>query len=52
MTTEEIMRIVKALEIQARADGCQGCAFLDKEDWEMPCAECRRCCKDYWRAKE
>ena len=31
------------------ADGCQGCAFSDVEEWEMPCAKCRRACKDYWR---
>lgn len=31
------------------ADGCQGCAFYEKEEWEMPCRKCRRNCKDYWR---
>ena len=31
------------------ADGCSGCAFTDAEEWEMPCAKCRRACKDYWR---
>ena len=31
------------------ADGCQGCAFYDKEEWEMPCSKCKRNCKDYWR---
>ena len=34
------------------ADGCQGCAFYDKEEWEMPCRKCKRNCKDYWRKKE
>lgn len=29
--------------------GCEGCAFWDKETWEMPCKECKRNCKDYWR---
>ena len=32
-----------------QADGCQGCAFESTEEWEMPCAKCRRACKDYWR---
>lgn len=32
-------------------DGCQGCAFADVEEWEMPCAKCTWNCKDYWRAK-
>lgn len=32
------------------ADGCQGCAFTDTEEWEMPCVKCKRACKDYWRA--
>ena len=34
-----------------QADGCQGCEFESTEEWEMPCAKCRRACKDYWRAK-
>ena len=31
--------------------GCIGCAFEDVEEWEMPCAKCKRGCKDYWRKK-
>ena len=31
------------------ADGCVGCAFASVEEWEMPCAKCRRNAKDYWR---
>jgi hypothetical protein len=34
------------------ADGCVGCAFEDKEEWELPCTICSRNCEDYWRAKE
>ena len=34
------------------ADGCSGCAFYDKEEWEMPCRKCKRNCKDYWRRPE
>lgn len=33
------------------ADGCEGCAFDTVNEWEMPCAKCKRNCKDYWRAK-
>lgn len=36
---------------QARAGGCTGCAFEDREEWDMPCSRCNRNCKDYWRAK-
>lgn len=34
--------------------GCEGCAFIDTEEWEMPCAKCKRGQKDYYRrpAKE
>ena len=31
--------------------GCNGCAFEDVEEWEMPCSKCKRGCKDYWRKK-
>ena len=34
------------------ADGCSGCAFEDKEEWELPCTICSRNCEDYWRAKD
>ena len=33
------------------ADGCIGCAFEGVEEWELPCAKCKRNSKDYWRAK-
>lgn len=39
---------IKELERQ-EADGCTGCAFGSVEEWEMPCAKCKRGCKDYWR---
>ena len=43
-------KAIEALEKQD-ADGCTGCVFIDTEEWEMPCAKCKRGCKDYWRAK-
>lgn len=33
-------------------EGCEGCTFIDTEEWEMPCLKCKRNCKDYWRAKQ
>lgn len=47
---EALGNAIKILEIQ-RADGCTGCAFVNVEEWEMPCAKCKRGCKDYWRVK-
>ena len=38
--------------MKLNADGCVGCAFEHVEEWEMPCAKCKRNCKDYWRAKK
>ena len=48
---DALARVISAME-QQEADGCQGCAFTDVEEWEMPCAKCRRACKDYWRPKK
>lgn len=43
--------ILEEAQKKQEADGCSGCAFYDKEEWEMPCVKCKRNCKDYWRAK-
>jgi len=55
MTNGEIYDVIKyvydELKIKDSADGCVGCAFNDTEEWEMPCAKCKRNMKDYWRAK-
>lgn len=40
-----------AFAMKENADGCFGCAFEDVNEWEMPCAKCKRNSKDYWRAK-
>ena len=48
--SEALKAAVSAME-REEADGCEGCAFTDVEEWEMPCRKCRRACKDYWRAK-
>lgn len=43
--------IEKTIKPLINADGCEDCAFISAEEWEMPCAKCKRNCKDYWRAK-
>ena len=52
MTEKEIVQILEAILERNKADGCVGCAFWNKESWDMPCKECKRNCKDYWRAKD
>ncbi len=46
---EALSNAIKFLERQL-ADGCEGCTYTAKQDWEMPCVKCKRGCKDYWRA--
>lgn len=38
--------------VQNEADGCVGCAFEDREEWEMPCKECKNSKRNYWRARK
>lgn len=55
VSDEEFDNALKAVIAEfekQEADGCQGCAFTDVEEWEMPCRKCRRACKDYWRPKK
>ena len=46
--SNDLKEIKENIEIQ-EADGCEGCAFMSVEEWEMPCCKCKRSCKDYWR---
>jgi hypothetical protein len=46
---EKAEDLLAEAEKREEADGCQGCEFTDVEEWEMPCAKCKRACKDYWR---
>ena len=48
----ELINLVKAWIEKQDADGCTGCAFYDRDEWEMPCVKCKRNCKDYWRRAE
>lgn len=49
MNKEEFIEIIKAVIERAETDGCTGCAFRDRDEWEKPCVSCRRNCRDYWR---
>lgn len=44
-TIDEVIKIFE----RVNADGCVGCAYEAIEEWELPCAKCKRKCKDYWR---
>ncbi len=46
---EELIKLVQAWIDRQEADGCDGCMYQNKAEWEMPCKQCRRGCKDYWR---
>lgn len=50
MIVEVDRRTLDIIIEQCNADGCDGCAFADIEEWEEPCRRCARNCKDYWRA--
>ena len=52
MTTKEIIQVLEAIIGREKADGCVGCAFRGRDEWEMPCSRCKRNCNDYWRAAE
>ena len=41
-----------AFRMKGNADGCVGCSFESVEEWEMPCKNCSRGNKDYWRSKK
>ena len=52
MTKTDIMQVLEAIIERDKADGCHGCAFESTEPWDMPCRECRRNQRDYWRMAE
>ena len=53
VTSEDSEALKAAISAMERedADGCEGCAFTEVEEWEMPCRKCKRACKDYWRKR-
>ena len=48
----ELINLVQAWIDRQEADGCEGCAFVDIDEWEMPCKKCKRNNKDYYRRAE
>ena len=32
--------------------GCYLCKYEDRQEWEEPCASCKRSHKDFWERKE
>ena len=48
---KDIIDATEKQRMKENADGCKGCAFETVNEWEMPCAKCKRNSKDYWRAK-
>ena len=50
----EISEIIRELALYDDYihSSCNNCAFVDKDEWEMPCKKCKRNCKDYWRPGE
>ena len=48
---DELIKLVQAWIDKQEADGCFACAFEKTEEWELPCRECKRNHKDYWRPK-
>ena len=48
-TIDDLVNLVQAWIDAQNADGCKGCAFWDRDEWEMPCAKCKRNSRDYWR---
>ena len=49
MNKEDIIRILNLVIEQEKADGCDGCAYANTEEWEEPCKRCKRNYRDYWR---
>lgn len=42
---------IKALQAE-NADGCDGCKYVTKDEYEMPCLVCKRNHMDKWRPCE
>lgn len=35
-----------------KMDGCCECAYESRREWQVPCKDCRRAHRDYWRTKD
>jgi hypothetical protein len=48
----DLINLVQSWIDRQEADGCDGCAFLNVEEWDLPCKECKRNNKDHYRRAE
>lgn len=52
---DELIKALRtAIEVlhDADADGCDGCKYVTKDEYEMPCLVCKRNHMDKWRPCE
>ena len=52
---DELIKALRtAIEVlhAADADGCDGCKYVTKDEYEMPCLVCKRNHMDKWRPCE
>lgn len=48
----DLQELLQTLADKLKADGCTGCKYQDVPEWKLPCAQCRRGCKDYWEVDD
>ena len=48
MTDRDMLEMIRQI-VAPEHDGCCGCAYDDRDEWEMPCCKCSHGCRDYWR---
>ncbi len=51
MEMSEIIKELVKYDGQVNADGCKGCKWTSKEEWELPCSDCKRAMKDRWESE-
>lgn len=47
-----LIKLVQAWIERTEADACTECKYFGTEEWEMPCNECKRAKRDYWRRRD
>lgn len=47
-----LIDLVQAWIDRTEADACTECKYFGTKEWEMPCKECCRAKKDYWRRRD
>lgn len=48
----EFMRIAREFYFRLHENGCEGCKYMCKESWEMPCADCKNTHVSHWKGAE